>query len=141
MKEEIEVRKPTLMLDFQSDEDLDQYVIDHAYMYTIITPRPGGFMAGLGSNYSREEVHVKDHEGTEEALVAAIARAKEMYDASENKKTLLIYAVADFSGAIGFSRPVRQYPPSTYRSKADKKRDELRDRKLAREAKKAKLKA
>lgn len=126
---------PTLMKHFESDEDLDQYVIDHSYMFTVIQIRPGGFVSGYGSNYVREEIHVGD-DGPEEALERAIARAKEIYD--EKKKSLLIYAVADFSGAIGFNRPVRQYPPNTYRSKADKQRDAIRERKAKREAAKKK---
>lgn len=114
---------PTLMRHYETDEDLDNYVIAHAYMFTVIQIRPGGFVNGFGSNYIREEVHVKDHGGNQAiALEAAWVRAAEIY--AEKKKTILIYAVADFAGAIGFNRPVRQYPASNYRSKSDKARDE-----------------
>lgn len=128
-----ETRKPTLMKQFETDEDLDDYVIEHAKYFTVIQIRPGGFVNGYGSNYIREEVPT---------LEEAMERAKELYE--QTKKKLLIYAVADFAGAIGFNRPVRQYPPNTYRSKADKARDERKARaarKAERAAKKAEPKA
>lgn len=126
---------PTLMNNYETDQDLDDYVIKHAYMFTVIQIRPGGFVSGYGSNYTRDEVHVGE-DGPEAALEKAIELAKEIY--AEKKKTLLIYAVANFAGAMGFNRPVMQYPPSTYRSKADKQRDAIRARKKAREEKQAK---
>lgn len=129
------VIRPTLMRHFDTDEDLDNYVIEHAHMFTVIQIRPGGFVNGYGSNYIREEIVVEDND-QEAALEKALARAAEIY--SQKEQSLLIYAVADFAGAMGFARPVRQYPPSTYRSKADKKRDEIRARAAKREAAKAK---
>lgn len=131
----VEVLRPTLMRQFDTDEDLDNYVIEHAHMFTVIQIRPGGFVNGYGSNYIREEIYVENNDRTA-ALEKALARAAEIY--KETNRTLLIYAVADFTGAMGFGRPVRQYPPSTYRSKADKQRDELRARKAKREAAAAK---
>jgi hypothetical protein len=101
------------MRQYDSDEELDQYVIDHAKYFTVVQIRPGGFVNGHGSNYIREEVPT---------LEEAMERAKVLYD--EKKKSILIYAVADFAGAIGFNRPVRQYPEPTYRSKSQKMRDE-----------------
>lgn len=117
---------PTLMKNFETDEDLDNYVILHAKYFTVIQIQPGGFVSGKGSNYTREE---------QPTLEAALARAEEIY--KERKKTLLVYAVADFAGAIGFNRPVRQYPPSTWRSKADRARDEKKARAEARAVAKA----
>lgn len=120
---------PTLMRNYETDEDLDEYVIDHAYMFTVIQIRPGGFVSGYGSNYTRTEFHVADYEGVQrDALSAAIIRAEEIY--AETKKPLLIYAVANFAGAMGFNRPVRKIPVATFRSKADQRRDDLRARKL-----------
>ncbi len=113
---------PTLMRTYDTDEDLDNYVIEHAYMFTIIQVRPGGFVNGHGSNYVREEVQVADHDNTEAALAQAMVRAAEIY--ALNKKNILIYAVANFAGAIGFNRPVRNFPVTNYKSKSDKARDE-----------------
>ncbi len=103
---------PTLMRQFDTDVDLDNYVIEHAKYFTVIQIKPGGFVNGEGSNYTREECPT---------LESALERAAEIY--KEKKKTLLIYAVADFAGAIGFNRPVRQYPASTWKSKADRERE------------------
>lgn len=116
---------PTLMKQFETDEDLDDYVITHAYMFTVIQIRPGGYVNGFGSNYIREEIHVKDHGGDPRAaLEAAKVRAKEIYEEKDKKQKLLIYACADFAGAMGFNRPVTTYPEPTFRSKADQRRDE-----------------
>lgn len=123
---------PTLMRNFETDEDLDEYVIDHAYMFVVIQIRPGGFVSGYGSNYTRTEFRVEEHGGDRrETLALAMAKAEEIY--KETKRALLVYAVADFAGAIGFNRPVRQIPTPTFRSKADQRRDEARARKLRQE--------
>ena len=119
---------PTLLRQYETDEDRDGYVIEHAYMCTVIQIRPGGFVNGYGSNYIREEVHVKDYKDSREALQAAIELAEKRFE--ETKKRLLVYAVADFAGAIGFNRPVRLIPPNQFKSKADQRRDDLRARKL-----------
>lgn len=120
---------PTLMKNFETDEDLDDYVIHHAYMFVVIQIRPGGYVNGHGSNYTRTEVQVSDFGGdTQAALQHATAIGESIYEKS--KKSLLIYAVANFAGALGFNRPVRSVPEKTFRSKADQRRDEARARKL-----------
>lgn len=120
---------PTLMRNYETDEDLDEYVIDHAYMFVVIQIRPGGFVSGYGSNYTRTEFQVADYGGVQrDALSAAIIKAEEIY--AETKRRLLVYAVANFAGALGFNRPVRLIPAATFRSKADQRRDELRARKV-----------
>jgi hypothetical protein len=125
---------PTLMRNFETDEDLDEYVIDHAYMFVVIQIRPGGFVNGYGSNYTRTEVHVEEFGGDNRAALArAIEVAEGIY--AETKKSLLVYAVANFAGALGFNRPVRTIPVKTFRSKADQRRDEARARKLRQEEK------
>jgi hypothetical protein len=122
---------PTLMKNFETDEDLDEYVIDHAYMFVVIQIRPGGFVNGYGSNYTRTEFMVEDYDGDQrKTLDTALARGQEIFE--ETKKALLIYAVANFAGALGFNRPVRQIPAPTFRSKADQRRDEARARKQRR---------
>lgn len=131
---------PTLIKHFDSDEELDEYVIQNAYMFTVVQIRPGGFVRGEGSNYIREEVLVADHGSADAALEAALKQAEQRHN--ETGKNILIYAVANFSGAVGFNRPVRTWPISTYRSKADRRRDEVRLRKIkqAEKAMKATLK-
>lgn len=120
---------PTLMKNFETDEDLDDYVIHHAYMFVVIQIRPGGYVNGHGSNYTRTEVQVSDFGGDPQAaLQHAIGIGEGIY--AESKKSLLIYAVANFAGALGFNRPVRSVPEKTFRSKADQRRDEARARKL-----------
>lgn len=119
---------PTLMRDYETDEDLDEYVISHAHMFVVIQIRPGGYINGYGSNYTRTEVTLDKGDDPQEALAAAVKIAEDIY--AKTKKSLLVYAVADFAGAIGFNRPVRSIPAPTFRSKADMRRDEVRARKL-----------
>jgi hypothetical protein len=131
---------PTLMKNFETDEDLDDYVISNAHMFVIIQIRPGGFVNGYGSNYTRTEVTFeKGKDNPWEALDVAVKEGERIY--KQTGKSLLVYAVADFAGAIGFNRPVRQIPAPTFRSKADQRRDEAKARKLrvAERAKKREL--
>jgi hypothetical protein len=122
---------PTLMRQYETDEDLDEYVIDHAHMFVVIQIRPGGYINGYGSNYTRTEVTFEKGDDPREALATAVKIAEDLYE--KTKKSLLVYAVADFAGAIGFNRPVRLIPAPTFRSKADQRRDDLRARKLRQE--------
>jgi hypothetical protein len=116
-------RFPTLMGDY-TDEELNQKVIDNAKYFTVIEINRGGFVRG-GNNYTRHQV-----DSIEEARV----KAKELYESNGSKRTLLIYAVADFAGASGFSRPIESYPPTTYVSKSDRAKQEKLDKKKARDA-------
>lgn len=95
---------PSILGDFD-DEELTQRVIDHAKYFTVVQVSPGMFRKG-GSNYERTE---------EPTLEKAREQAKELYD--KHKKRIIIYAVADFSGARNFSRPVETYPPAVKTSR------------------------
>lgn len=87
------------ILSAQSHEELDALTIKHAKYFTCVQTVLGGFVKNGDSNYEREELP---------DLEAARVRAKELFDS--NKKIVMIYAVADFSGAAGFSRHVENYP-------------------------------
>lgn len=112
---------PGLMGDY-SDEELNAKVIAHAKYFTVVQITRGGFVRG-GSNYDRHQV---------DTLEGAREKAKELYDADKSRG-ILIYAVADFAGANGFSRPIENYPKSNYMTRADKARQEKLDRQAARE--------
>lgn len=91
-----------------TDEELNQHTIDHAKYFTVVQVQRGGFVAG-GQNYDRIQV---------DTLTDARVKAKELYEAA--RRPCLIYAVADFAGANNFSRPVENYPPSTYLTRKDR---------------------
>lgn len=112
---------PGLMGDY-SDEELNAKVIANAKYFTVVQVNRGGFVRG-GTNYDRHQV---------DTLEDAREKAKELYEADKSRG-ILIYAVADFAGANGFSRPVENYPKSTYMTRADKARQEKLDKQAARE--------
>ncbi|WP_205249342.1 hypothetical protein, partial [Escherichia coli] len=56
----------------------------------------------------RHEVHVSGPKGLE----AAIEKAKEVHAQDPEGRGCMIYAVADFSGCMGFSRHLCNYPPA-----------------------------
>ena len=101
--------KPGLMGEY-TDEELNEHTVKHAKYFTVVQINRGGFVRG-GSNYERHQV---------DTLEDARVLAKELYDKDTVKRGILIYAVADFAGANGFSRPVENYPPMNYMTKGDK---------------------
>lgn len=105
-----------------TDEELNALVVAHAKYFTVVQVKRGGFVAG-GSNYDRHQVST-----IEDARI----KAKELYE-TDRTKGILIYAVADFAGANGFSRPIENYPKSTYMTRADKIKKEKEDRRRAKE--------
>ena len=113
---------PGLMGNY-TDDELNAHVVANAKYFTVVQVNRGGFVAG-GKNYDRHQV---------DTIVDARKLAKELYDADERKRGILIYAVADFAGANGFSRPVENYPATTWESKSQKAEREKKDRKAARE--------
>lgn len=123
---------PGLMGNY-TDEELNQRVIDHAKYFTVVQVNRGGFVGG-GKNYDRHQV---------DTLEDARVKAKELYEADPTKRGILIYAVADFAGANGFSRPVENYPLTAgYVSKSDKAKLEKKQKAEARErARQARLSA
>ena len=106
-----------------TDEQLNAKVIAHAKYFTVVQITRGGFVKG-GSNYDRHQV---------DTLEEARTKAKELYEADKSRG-ILIYAVADFAGANGFSRPIENYPKSNWESKSQKAEREKAERKAAREA-------
>jgi hypothetical protein len=117
--------KPTLpgLMGNYSDEELNAHVVKHAKYFTVVQVTRGGFVGG-GKNYDRHQV---------DTLEDARAKAKELYDTDPSKRGILIYAVADFAGANGFSRPVENYPPTTYMTKGDKAKLEKKQKAEARQ--------
>lgn len=113
--------KPGLMGEY-TDEELNEHTIKHAKYFTVVQVNRGGFVRG-GTNYDRHQ---------EPTLEAARIKAAELY-ALDKMRGILIYAVADFAGANGFSRPVESYPNKSYQTKADKARQEKLDKKAARD--------
>ena len=114
---------PGLMGNY-TDDELNQRVIDHAKYFTVVQVTRGGFVGG-GKNYERHQVNT---------LEDARVKAKELYEEDAAKRSILIYAVADFAGANGFSRPVESYPVSAgYVSKSDKAKTEKKLKAEARE--------
>jgi hypothetical protein len=67
---------PTLMRQYETDEDLDEYVIDHAHMFVVIQIRPGGYINGYGSNYTRTEVTFEKGDDPREALARLLRSPK-----------------------------------------------------------------
>lgn len=119
-----EIRLPGLMGEY-TDEELNEHTVKHAKYFTVVQINRGGFVRG-GSNYDRHQV---------DTLAEARAKAKELYEAEGTaKRGIIIYAVADFAGANGFSRPVENYPPLTYMTRSDKARLEKKTRADARTA-------
>jgi hypothetical protein len=103
-----------------SDEELNQAVLERAKYFTVVQINRGGFVAG-GKNYNRTEYPT---------LEKAQEEGEKLYKAEG--KAILIYAVADWP-SIGFSRPIDSFPRSTWKSKADKERDEKKRKADARE--------
>ena len=89
---------PSLIGEYD-DEELTRMVIENAVYFTVVQITPGQFRKG-GRNYDRHVVPT---------LEDARTLAKTLYE--QNKKNIIIYAVADFIGAKGFSRPIETYPP------------------------------
>ncbi len=87
------------ILSAQTHEELDALTIEHAKYFTVVQVILGGFVKTGLSNYEREEAPT---------LEAARQRAKDRHE--ETGKPSMIYAVADFVGARGFSRHVENYP-------------------------------
>jgi hypothetical protein len=117
---EKEAKLPSLMGD-RTDEELDSYTIQHAKYFTVVQVNRGGFVGG-GQNYNREQV---------DSLEQAQQRAKELYE--RDGKAILIYAIADFSGAVNFSRHVDNYPKSSWKSKGQKAHEDKKAKAEARE--------
>lgn len=117
-----EVRLPGLMGEY-TDEELNQHTIDHAKYFTVVQINRGGFVKG-GTNYIRHQV---------DTLEDARIKAAELYAEDPAKKGILIYAVADFAGANGFSRPVENYPRTNYMTKGDKAKLEKKQKAEARQ--------
>lgn len=113
---------PGLMGDW-TDEELNEHTIKHAKYFTVVQITRGGFVGG-GRNYDRHQVDTLDDART---------KAAELYRQDPNKRGILIYAVADFAGANGFSRPVENYPRSTYMSKSDRARQDKKQKAEARQ--------
>jgi hypothetical protein len=114
--------KPGLMGEY-TDEELNEHTILHAKYFTVVQINRGGFVRG-GSNYDRHQV---------DTLEDARKLAQELYDADPVKRGILIYAVADFAGANGFSRPVENYPNKVYLTKGDKAKKAKKDAQEARQ--------
>lgn len=112
---------PGLMGEY-TDEELNAHVIKHAKYFTVVQITRGGFVGG-GSNYDRHQV---------DTLEDARVKAAELYGA-DRSRGILIYAVADFAGANGFSRPVENYPKSNWESKSQKASREKAERQAARQ--------
>lgn len=112
---------PGLMGEY-TDEELNAKVVAHAKYFTVVQVNRGGFVRG-GSNYDRYQV---------DTLPNARTKAAELYELDKTRG-ILIYAVADFAGANGFSRPIENYPKLTYMSKSDKARQDKEQRTKARE--------
>lgn len=112
---------PSLMGQF-TDEELNLYTIKHAKYFTVVQITRGGFVGG-GQNYERHQVDTLDD---------ARGLAAKLYGEDPKKRGIIIYAVADFAGANGFSRPVENYPLSSYKSRSDKAKE---DKKLKAEQK------
>lgn len=115
-------RLPGLMGEY-TDEELNAHTIKHAKYFTVVQITRGGFVGG-GQNYDRHQV---------ESLEDANTLAASLYKDDPKKRGIIIYAVADFAGANGFSRPVGNYPPTTYMSKSDRAREEKKRKAEARE--------
>jgi hypothetical protein len=113
---------PGLMGEY-TDEELNEHTIKHAKYFTVVQITRGGFVGG-GKNYDRHQV---------DSLESANQLAADLYRDDPKKRGIIIYAVADFAGANGFSRPVGNYPPTTYMSKSDKARHEKKRKAEARE--------
>lgn len=113
---------PGLMGDW-TDEELNAHTVKHAKYFTVVQITRGGFVGG-GRNYERHQV---------DTLEDARTKAAELYGQDSNKRGIIIYAVADFAGANGFSRPVENYPPMTYMSKSDKARQDKKQKAEARQ--------
>jgi hypothetical protein len=107
-----------------TDEELNEYVVRHAKYFTVVQVNRGGYVRG-GNNYDRHEVP---------SLEDARIKAKELHEA-DKLRGILIYAVADFAGANGFSRPVESYPRKTWVSKAEQARLDKTKRAKERERK------
>lgn len=118
----VESTLPGLMGDY-TDEQLNAKVVAHAKYFTVVQITRGGFVKG-GSNYDRHQV---------DTLEDARKRAKELYEADKSRG-ILIYAVADFAGANGFSRPIENYPKSSWMSKSEKAQLEKEQKRAEREA-------
>jgi hypothetical protein len=99
--------KPGLMGEYD-DEELNQHTIAHAKYFTVVQIRRGGFVGG-GTNYDRHQV---------DTLEEARIKAAELY--AVEQRGIIIYAVADFAGANGFSRPVENYPYKVFLTRGDK---------------------
>ena len=100
---------PGLMGEY-TDEELNQHTIKHAKYFTVVQINRGGFVKG-GTNYNRFQVDTLDDART---------MAKDLYTSDPDKRGILIYAVADFAGANNLSRPVENYPKSTYMTRGDR---------------------
>lgn len=87
------------ILTAHSHEELDALAIKHAKYFTCVQVQLGGFVKNGTSNYDREELPNLD---------AAREHAKKLYEVT--RKSVMIYAIADFSGARNFSRHVENYP-------------------------------
>lgn len=94
------------------DEGLLELVMKHAKYFTVVQMAPGKFMIS-GRNYDRYQVDT-----IEEARILA----KSKYE--ENGRSCLIYAVADFAGAMNFSRPVDTYPETKgFKNRAEREKE------------------
>lgn len=114
--------KPGLMGEY-TDEELNAKVVAHAKYFTVVQVNRGGYVRG-GSNYDRHQV---------DTLEDARVLAAELYTVDKTRG-ILIYAVADFAGANGFSRPVENYPNKDYLSKGQKAKIEIKRKADARAA-------
>lgn len=112
---------PTLM-DASTDEEFTAKTLRHARLFSIIRVVRGGYRSGK-SNYERHEAPT-----LEEARTIAERLRKE-----DNKNTVIIYAIADFAGANGFSRPVEFYPKSEYLTRADREKIAKQEKREMRE--------
>lgn len=103
---------PSLMGQY-TDEELNQHTIKNAKYFTVVQITRGGFVGG-GQNYERHQVDTLDD---------ARELAAKLYNEDPKKRGIIIYAVADFTGANGFSRPVENYPLSSYKSRSDRAKE------------------
>jgi len=117
----VEQSLPTLM-DASNDEEFTAKTIKHAKYFTIIRYVRGGYRIGR-SNHERHERPTLE----EARELAGVLRAE------EPANSVIIYAVADFIGAHGFSRPVEFFPKKEYVTRGDREKIAKAERAAARE--------
>lgn len=120
--------KPTMsdLMKFNTDEEIDAFIIQHAKHFNVVQMNPGGFVNG-----SRNYLH---HVAS--TIDKARAKAETLYREDPKKRGIVIYAVADIGYVANMSRPVENYPPvKPYMSKAARaklERDKRASERLAR---------